>query len=67
MLSWERRHAPDITCYHKREPEGGVGPAQPPPQDVLLLESDAGGGFDALLLESTPATGFDFLLLEDAP
>lgn len=67
MLSWERRHLPDILYYHKREPEGGVGPAQPPPQDVLLLESDAGGGFDALLLESDTGAGTDALLLEDAP
>jgi hypothetical protein len=64
MLSWERRHAPDLTWYHKREPEGGA--SQAPPSDILLLESDNGGGFDGLLFESSPPFGFDYLLLETA-
>jgi hypothetical protein len=62
-LSWERRHAPDILWYHKREPEGGALAA--PQGNFLLLESDTGSGTDILLLESDTGSGTDGLLLED--
>lgn len=65
MLSYERRHLPDILGYFKQEPDGGGVPSQIPP-DALLLESDLGPGFDALLLESSPPAGFDVLLLESS-
>jgi len=64
MLSWERRHLPDILYCHKR-PTGGGGTFTPV-QDFLLLESDPGTGTDLLLLESDSGAGTDALELEDS-
>lgn len=65
MLSYERRHLPDILWYHKREPGGGAPGARPPQVfDFLLLESDPGNATDFLLLQSDNGSQTDGLLLE---
>jgi hypothetical protein len=51
MLSYERRHGPFRTWFHKR-PDGGVGGTTPIEGCCILLESDPGDGSQVILLES---------------